>query len=383
MSSNICIGFSLLLLASCIEPYQPDISESRDLIVINGYITDHPGMHYIEISRSSPYDEPRPIPVRNCTVQVEDGNGTAVSYSEFTPGQYRADLDENFLGVNKAYRLYVRTADGEQYLSGYDSLLPGSPPDSLYYAVETREVMNPDILYYGLQFYLDIRGGSNESRNYLWKLEETFEYSSTYLIEYIWDGRILQEFYPAIDSLRTCYRTQPINEYYTASTRLLVVNELNRYPLNYVSNQTVKLKSKYSLLVTQHSLTDEAFLYWQNMKNQLTESGGFYETQPSGSVGNIYNINDDREQVLGYFYAAQVHQKRILVKKSFDFPVRGFQCPLDTAFNEGELGNNFLYLVSLAFFGNGPPYGYGDNACFDCTLRGGTTERPPYWDDDE
>jgi hypothetical protein len=337
----------------------------------------------VEISRSSPYDEPRFIPVSECTVEVEDNKGAVVSYSEYAPGQYRADLDEPFLGVNKAYRLFVETPDKKQYRSTYDSLLPGSPPDSLYYAVETREMVNPDRLIYGLQFYLDIRGGSDESRNYLWKLEETFEYHSTYLIEYIWDGKTLRECYPAIDSLRTCYKTQPINEYYTVSTRYLVANQLNRHPLNYVSNQTVKLKRKYSLLVIQHSLTDNAFLYWQNMKNQLTETGGFYETQPSGSVGNIYNINDDTEQVLGYFYASQVNQKRILVNKSFNFPVKRFQCPLDTALNEGELGNAYLYLVSLALFGSGPPYGYGDNACFDCTLRGGTTQRPPYWDDDE
>ncbi len=351
--------------------------------MISGNITDRPGQHIVEISRSSPYDEPKFIPVSQCEVQVEDNNGTAVSYSEYSPGLYRSILDESFLGLNKAYRLLVRTPDGQQYQSAFDSLLPGTAPDSIYYEVKTLKSTDSRVIQYGLQFYLDVRGGNNASRNYLWKLNETFEYNSIYLIEYIWDGKSLQEFDHPNDSLYTCYRTQPVNEFHTASTRHLVTNELNKYPLNYVSNQTVKLRRKYSLLVMQYTLSNDAFLYWEKMKNQVTETGGLYEAQPSGSTGNIININDHTEQVLGYFFASQVLEKRILVKYKFDFPVKNIYCPLVTAFTVEELGNEFYYLISLLKPRSGPPYGYSHPSCFDCTLRGGTTKRPPYWDDDE
>ena len=118
----------MLCTVSCIEPFQPEIKESQDMLVINGSISDKPGWHFVEISRSSAYNDPGFIPVKGCVVRVEDQNGRGVTYSEYQPGIYRADLDESFLGVNNAYKLYVYTQDGEEYQSDYDSLL-ACPPD--------------------------------------------------------------------------------------------------------------------------------------------------------------------------------------------------------------------------------------------------------------
>ena len=60
--------------------------------------------------------------------------------------------------------------------------------------------------------------------------------------------------------------------------------------LVYISNETPRLKLKYGLLVKQHSLTKEAYRYWELLKSQLDNPGSLYETQPSNAQGNIYNI---------------------------------------------------------------------------------------------
>lgn len=159
-------------------------------------------------------------------------------------------------------------------------------------------------------------------------------------------------------------------------------NEIHQQPLHFVSNQTPRLQEKYSLLVVQHSLSYDAFLYWDKIRAQSGDAGGLFETQPSSSRGNISNINDPDEKVLGYFFASQVQEKRINVSEDFDFPIVGFDCPLDTAQSLEDFGMNYPYIMwSLSNWGRGPPYAYSYKECHDCTYRGGVTTKPDYWDD--
>ncbi len=372
-----------MCIAACIEPFRPEIKEVQDLLVVSGVITDSPGIHTVEVSRASPYSKPAFIPVEGCVVRVEDDEGTGMDFPPYTRGRYAAVLDRPFLGLGKSYRVHVFTPDGQEYMSDFDPLLPSARLDSLYFGVESLETEDPEETYYGIQFYLDVKPEEGASRNMLWKLEETYEYESVYLIQYIWDGRTLIEFYPPTDSLFTCYKTQPVKELHAASTSNLVENKLNHYPLNFVSNQTDKLRIKYSLLVTQYSLSDEAFLYWDRIKGQIQETGGMYETQPAVSVGNICNVNDPQEQVLGYFQASQVTDRRIMVEKYHDFFIPRRRCPLDTISEVHELVPGIHYLISLSPEGRGSPYGTADQSCFNCLLLGGTTQVPDYWNQNE
>lgn len=382
MSKLLGIGFLLLCMYSCIEPFHPEIKESQDMLVISGSISDKPGWHFVEVSRSSPFNEPGFIPEKGCVVRVEDEDGRGVTYSEFQPGIYRADLNETFLGVNNAYRLNVYTQDGMEYQSDYDSLLACPPIDSLYYEIELPVSDDPNITYLGgVQFYVDVKGERGDSRNFLWKLEETYEYHSYYLIQYLWENDSVYEFDPATDSLNRCYTGGSISEIYTASSRYLVANELNKYPLNFVSAKFPQLRFEYGLLATQYSLSDEAFLYWEKIRTLTDEEGSLYEKQPANADGNIHNVNDPEEQILGFFYASQEREKWIQLKRPFLMYIMDTPCWLEFAnLDELESGS---YMVSVDEDGMGPPYGTGDKDCFDCRLLGGILEPPAYWQTDE
>lgn len=374
----------LLNAFSCVDPYQPEIGEVQDLLVVNGNITDEPGEHIVEVSLSSPYNSPENIPVPGCVVHVEDNFGEGKTYLETSPGIYSANLDKPFLAVGKAYKLFVFTPDGGEYQSDYDSILPCPDFTSLEYRVEVSETEDPEKDYYGIQFYADSKGDGGDSRNFLWKLVEAFEYHSPYWIQYIWDYGDFIRFVPATDSLLRCYTTQQVKEVYTASTTYLLENELGDYPLSYVSNRTNKLRYKYSLLATMHSLSEDAFVYWDRITASQREGGSLYETQPSGLTGNIYNVIDPEEKVLGYFYASQPKSRRLTTKERFEFPIPTLTCSLDTVWDLNELSpDHFHYMISLSEMLSGPPYGTGDRSCFNCLEHGGVLEAPEYWFDDD
>lgn len=387
MRVSKCWPIVILLtgLGSCIDPFTPDISESKDLLVVSGNISDQPGEHFVSVSRSAPFNAPKFLPVTGCVVRVEDEEGNGFTYTEKKAGEYSVLLNKPFLGLKKSYKLLIYTPGGEEYQSDFDPMLPCPPIEKLYFEFETQATEDPDISIQGIRFYIDVKGEENESGSFLWKLEETYKYHAIYSIQYFWDDVTLTEYDPPIDSLHWCYLTGPINELYTASSKYLVANELQHYPLTFVSANTPRLLYRYSLLVSQYSLSEEAYIYWEKAKSKLSETGGLYETQPASSSGNIHNVHDENEQVLGFFYASQVTETRINPKNDFDFSIQYYKCRLDTITNLREQlgGNNLVYMISLNEDGSGPPYGMSDPGCFDCTVRGGTTTIPDFWKEND
>jgi hypothetical protein len=367
----------LLVCGSCVEPYEPVITESQDVLVISGSVTDQPGFHYVAISSSAPYNAPEVRPISGCVVSVEDELGNMRVYEEQEPGLYEVNLERAFLGVGKSYSLYVVTPTGGEYRSKYDTLLLCPPVDTIYYEIQSQGTSDPEVTYYGLQFYNDLEGVDGGARNFRWVLTETWEYTSPYYADVIFDGHGYENFNGS--EIYFCYMTEGINSLFTASTHALADDRLNKNTLNYVSNESPRLSYQYSLLVEQQSLSSQAYTYWDKMKVGAS-GGGLYETQPSSTIGNIYNVSRPEEKVLGCFYATQVQSKRIIVANEFDFEADQFTCTLDTIFSLGELGTIFPYLgYSIGEMPPGPPWLIGSTQCFDCQLYGGTTEKPDYW----
>lgn len=378
------IAFMGLGLNSCIEPFEPELRESQEVMVISGVVTDRPGFHSVEISMSAPYSDPSFQPVTGCVVSVMDEQGNSIIYQESQAGIYDADLPASFLSVGKAYSVTVEAPDGRQYRSHYDTLLACPAVDSIYYELSKQETTDPDHPLEGIQFYSDLLLSKEKATNFRWILEETYEYTSPYTGNYVWfGGEQIDTVFE--DTVSTCYMTAPIRSIYTATTQTLTENRIRRNPLNFVSTETPRLKIKYSLLVEQHSLSDGAFEYWDRLRSLTQETGGLYETQPPNTTGNLYNTADPEERVLGYFYATQPQQKRIIVDRRFNYRIPQYGCKLDTFNSPMEVYELYpeypVYLISLdPELKPVPPYLSAQLICFDCRRRGGSNIKPDYWD---
>jgi len=372
----------VLVCKACIDPYEPVINEVQEVLVIDGVITDRPGIHKLTVSLSTPYGDPEFKPVGGCVVSVQDDLGNIEFYTEDweTEGVYEAWLDEPFLGVGKSYSLQVHTPSNIVLHSDYDTLLSCPPVDSVYYMEQVSGGADPDDVWQGIQFYNDVRGFDGGARNYRWKAIATWEYHSPFTAQYVrYQGMNLPYLQ---DTTSTCYLTETIETVYAASTQLLSENSIYQNQLHYVSDQTPRLTERYSLLVEQQSLTDQAYTYWEKLAAQSANSASLYETQPSSSQGNIYYADGSNRKVLGCFYATQIQEKRIFVEwDELDFLVGAYTCRLDTfPDNSKFLFDQYYYLISLQPIGPGPAWlGSGVKNCFDCTEREGDNEVPDFW----
>ena len=126
---SFIIFLLLLLIQACIVPYEPEINETQEVMVIDGVITNRPGLHKVRVSKSTPYSDPQFMPVSGCVVSVTDDQGNMEFYSEswLEAGVYEAWLDEPFLGVGKAYSVRVVAPSNREYVSDYDTLLSCPP----------------------------------------------------------------------------------------------------------------------------------------------------------------------------------------------------------------------------------------------------------------
>jgi len=365
----------ITVLERCVDPFYPNIFDNQQSLVIDGLITDQEGYHYIRISRSAPYNNPTNIPEQDCQVEVVDKAGNRIQFYESEPGLYEQWIEQEYLKIGNQYKLNIITTSGT-YESQYETLLPCPPIENIYYEIEMKETSDPRFPIYGIQFYTDLFASGEYAKNYRWELEETWEYRATYYISlYIDVNKNFVNLGYASDSLYYCWSTEPIPEIYTETLNHINKDSLSRIPLRFVSNETKRLKVKYSLLVKQYSLSDTAYQYWDQLKKQSQETGGLYEIQPAQIRGNIYNVKDNEEIVLGFFNVSALTEKRIFVSERFDFFPLIVECePQDLL---GGIPTNRLP-VYLIMTDHGIKT--AQNHCFDCRVSGGTIEKPDFWE---
>jgi len=248
--------------------------------------------------------------------------------------------------------------------------------DTIYHIVEEIATSIPDFPRRGIQFYLDFEAEENAGRNYKWELSETWEYRAAYPRALYYDGAHHQ-ISPPDSSFYFCWKTERIENIFTLTTKNLTENKYFKYPLHYVDNKSSRLENMYSLYIKQYALSDSAYIYWDQLS--LNENaGGLYEQQPIAIKGNLYNRSDPEIEVLGYFAASSIREKRIFVNNVdlfFDYD----DCSLEEFdFRVGWKGYPaeeypIFYLL------DGPVPWILSGICENCIYEGGTTEKPDYW----
>jgi hypothetical protein len=372
----------MLLIKGCIYEFDPEISGSRDILVINGKVTDQEGNQYIEISRSTtPYEPENSQPVSGYVVEIQDDEGNVFTGTETEPGLYACWIAEEFLVPGTRYKLNITSGEGITYTSDFVELLPCPKIDSISYEIQELPTENPEVVDRGVQFFISTDCTGEYAKNYRWELEETWEYHSAYEIWVYYDGEIQVPDGSSYEYFN-CWKSNNITEIYTFSTRNLTSGQIRDYPLHFVNNQSDRLSVKYSLLVKQFSLSKAAYDFWKILEEQSKQSGEMYETQPAEISGNIYSLEQVGETVLGLFYATSVKEKRIFVRP--EIVVRKQICDpylLDRAALMELLTSIPISQYPVYLFSEEEGvYDYASQSCFDCRLLGGTIEPPEFWE---
>lgn len=377
------LAFLLFQSYSCIDDYWPEISGYQNVLVVDGMITNGTGPFEVRLSLTTNVNNPEYIPMLGCEIKVLDNTGESITFYENTDGNYVTPGEGEAGIIGRSYKILITTPSGQQYASEFEPLLPPTTIDSIYPMVETKVDPSYNYELSGYQFYVNTSEAVDASTYYLWKLQQTYEYKADFYIHFIYNGST-EPFLP-IDSLYTCWITEDIHDILVFGTSGLSTPNLQGFPLNYVSTETRALSVRYSLLASQLTIGENAYRFWRDVADQNTGETSLYTQQLYQIRGNVKNLSDAREPVLGYFTVAGKDSKRIFVNKPQE--VIAYNYPF-CVLGEGDYdAYKYIFWTPKVTW---PLYVVRDEngnralpqkICSDCRKRGGSISKPEFWID--
>ena len=267
-----------LVLTACQDKIELDLPEGETYLVVEGWITNEPGDHFVKLSRTTAYfsDAPAPV-VSGATVQLETDSGDVFNLVENAPGLYIYP-DSGIIG--RSYRISIALPDGEHYLSDFELLRDVVPIDSIIWQLSERTPNpdfdeNPDDIYDVLIF---TKEPPTPGDYYQWRSILNGE-----------EQRSPFDIFTTSDEL--------VNGSYVPYFN--VTDEL------YSAPDTVT--------IIQEHISRAAYNFLTQVQTQTAFVGGPFDTPPAPIRGNIHNLTNPEKNALGFFGAAARSRASVIV----------------------------------------------------------------------
>ena len=330
---KILITFALtgILTSSCIDELDVNVVQEEFIIVVEGFITTRPGPHSIKLTRSTRYGaslafEGQIKPITNAKVIIRDQNGKVTILTEkFTQyldgsnnkvvislGDYHTPTGFRAV-VGNSYTLQIEVS-GKSYYSTPELVTKAPEIDSLILKYKKFPSVDPTDFVSGVEVYSQWQDPGDEDNYYMWQS------SGIYKIETRpWDHEVCVNFtcFPAPkDCCAKCWISeQPID--YSIKLMNYVFSNGN-FVTNlavFVTDDGLRYMDKYYVTIKQHSISEEAFLFFKLLNNQKSIDGDIFDPPPATIQGNMISLSNPDENVIGYFRASDVAIKSIFIPR--------------------------------------------------------------------
>jgi hypothetical protein len=313
----------LILVFACREKYVPKLDlPASSFLVVEGYINSGTGPTTITLSRTTKLSDTAMILYETKAVVRIEGktNTTPIPLTETTKGVYtRSQLT---LNPADQYRLYIKTANGKEYVSTYSTVRSTPPIDSISW------VKNTD----GLQIYANTHDPSGNTRYYQFFYNETWEfrmpYTSSLKLGYLPPSPPIfpnpRKFVAYLDSatwsydstIFKCWKTNALKGIEIISTEQLSQDVVSLKPLVFIENGSWKLSQLYTIHVRQRALSKEAYNFFEQVRKNTEQLGSIFDAQPSDNNGNIRCITNAEELAIGFIEVTQEREQRIWISQA-------------------------------------------------------------------
>ncbi len=377
--------FAIWVLAfACREKYVPTLNEpTTGYLVVEGFINSGSGPTVINLTRSTKISGAASIVKETkALVRVENkANTTSFPLTETSSGIYTNP--QLSLNSSDQYRIYIKTTDGKEYVSDYSAVRRTPDIDSLSWRMENG----------GIQTYANTHDNQNKTKYYLFKYEETWEFTSRYPTQLkIYNDRqgvpnhvgYRDSSNPIYDpKLFRCWKTNIPTTIMTYTTEKLSQDAVSLYPLAYIEPASWKLGILYSIILKQYALSQEYFRFLDQMRKNTEQLGSIFDAQPSENIGNLRCLSNANERVIGFVEVSEEKQQRIFISNA-QVPGWGYnnQCEDQVAIpnqpDSIKIANGLPTTVAFGGRSGLDVVYFAPALCVDCTLRGVNT-KPSFW----
>jgi len=342
----------------------PDISKSENLLIVDGGITNDPGPYNITLSISQGVQDAITLPYSGAQVVIEEKDGLSDTLTEVREGFYQTDPVKIHGIPGREYRVIIN-AGQKRYESEWMYMKKCPEVERLYWQRESHPGNEFD--YDGIQVYIDTRDPENNTRYYRWEYQENWAFSVP--VSSSWN--------PAL-----CYSRSISSSIMIGTTESLQNDRLEKQPVVYINQTSSRLTLRYRIILIQHAISQREYRYWEALEELNENLGTLFDPIPARINGNVSNISDYKENVLGFFTCSSVKKDTMYVDAQdfYNDPITFISPYKDCDFQtfEGENNtdvNRYLRygwlladtfrdgLVLITTLAN-------SRFCFDCTTSG-------------
>ena len=267
--------FLSLSLFSCEDVIDLNIAEGETKLVVDGWITDLQQSTVVKLSYSSPYfSNVSNPPASNAVVVLLSSGGIGDTLSE-TPIGSGLYLTNNYGQVGVTYKIYIKTADNEEYLSLEEEMESVPVIDSIYQEFREETLFDDE----GYYVQIDTKEPAGLGDHYRWKF-----YKNDILFN----------------------RSEDL---YYADDEFVDGNDIIGFD---VHEDALIIGDKAR--VEQLSISKNAYEFIALVQEQTAFVGSIFDFPASPIQGNVYNINKPNERVLGFFGASSVAAAEIVIQ---------------------------------------------------------------------
>ncbi len=304
------------LVNSCIEVIDFDTGRTGGILVIDGTISNAEPPYTLRLRETAP-TERITLPVSGAVVTIFDNLGQSETYQEDADGAYLL-WGQTVRGIpGNTYHIRVELPDGEVYESEPETI-PRTETrlDSLYFDFERKNDLNEIgnvISYWVVNAYVDatINPLPGENAFFRWDVEEVYLLTPT----------DFPDPFGVVPPPCFVYVYPSGKDFQLLDGRENQPSKINGLK---VATQVLdhRFTEKHYFTVNQVGLSEKAFVYWDKISQTVANVGSIFDTPPAAIKGNLSNVRNKDEVVLGYFGATSTTLiRKFLLASDLPIPV--------------------------------------------------------------
>lgn len=372
-----------LSVGACVYDFHPDWQGQAGYVAIEGDILVGDACRF-DVRSSTDLEDPNnsgaPL---TYTLRVEASDGTVYPMQDSIVDLTAADR-------SKEYRLVVEVSAPfrKTYASDWAPVQVTPQIDSLSWSVESD----------GSKMWVNVSTSAEGSGGYYrWTASETWEYHATYYASHffapagtVYGGRRLD--YVSIveyvdgDNTYYCWKSAERSDILVGSTKELAEDRLVDYGVYAFTPEDRRVSDVYFVDLTQIRLTEEAYRFWETERNNSSNVGGLLSPEPSEVRGNIVNVDDPDELVLGYVSVATCTRATLFIDNYTTLFSRWKGSSYNIVYpqTQSDWWKYYGWLYRVGWWDeNERAYSWLPGECVDCRFSGGTKDRPSWWINDD
>lgn len=241
-----------------------------------------------------------PDPVTGGQITLKDDVGNEEILTEFEAGKYATAVDGMQGTIGRTYWIEIQLNE-KIYQSKPEKMLPVVSAESLEFELSTEQRINPAGNFVDVNLitiFVNTRFPSQTEQSFL-----------------KWNSFGIYQFPDANPfNQKICYVAEDID------FDKVVVADSKKINNGFLQKQLIVTREidfrfafRYCFKVIQQSITKNTYEFWMAVGTEFERSGNIFETPPGKIEGNIFDVNDDKIDVLGMFSASAVDTIELLV----------------------------------------------------------------------